>query len=402
MSLHALSAAFMPLTDSAILVAAAEFGFAEAEGIHLKLTRETSWANVRDRMAVGHFDVAHMLAPMPIAFNLGLSPLSLKVFAPFVLGLGGNAVTVSTKLNEEMLRLGQVAVVNPAVTGKTLKTVVDVRKQTNLPRLVFAVVHPHSGHNFELRYWLAACGIDPDLDIEIVILPPPLMPDALASGRIDGYCVGEPWNSVAVAAGHGAIAAAKAAIWRSSPEKVLGVNAEWAKHHPEVLAGLLRALYRAAEFCGRSENHYTLAELLAKPQFVGVDNNLIQLALTGQVGISESQKIDGMFLPFARAANFPWQSHALWFYSQMVRAGQIQHSVESAAVAQNSYRPDLYRSALAQLNVPVPQSDMKIEGLMIEQTLPDGILQGPDGFFDNELFDPELLENYLVKQNAEK
>ena len=112
-------------------------------------------------------------------------------------------------------------------------------------------MHPHSGHNYELRYWLAACGIDPERDVEIVIVPPPLMPDALAAGSIDGYCVGEPWNTAAVDAGSGHIATVKAAIWRSSPEKVLGVRGAGRRANPDALAALLRALYRAAVWCAR-------------------------------------------------------------------------------------------------------------------------------------------------------
>ena len=226
----------MPLTDSAILVAAAKCGFAEQEGIALTLTRENSWANVRDRMAVGHFDVAHMLAPMPIAFNLGLSPLAFNVIAPMSLGLGGNAITVSKSLYEMMKEAHVSNVLDPASAGLALKLVINARFKEKLRKLTFAVVHSHSVHNFELRYWLAACGIDPEKDVEIVIVPPPLMPDALGTGQIDGFCVGEPWNSVAVQNNSGVIATVKAAIWKSSPEKVLGVSKVWADQYPDVLA----------------------------------------------------------------------------------------------------------------------------------------------------------------------
>jgi two-component system, oxyanion-binding sensor len=405
MSLHPVSAAFMPLTDSLVLVAAAALGFAENEGIALKLTRETSWANVRDRMAVGHFDVAHMLAPMPVAFNLGLSPLSLKVIAPFALGLGGNAVTVSTALHAEMRQLGGLTGLDPAAAGKTLKTIIKSRSVFNRPRLVFAVVHPHSGHNFELRYWLSACGINPETDVDIVIVPPPLMPDALAAGRIDAFCVGEPWNSVAVATGHGVIATAKSKIWRSSPEKVLGVSAEWAERNPDLLAALLRALYKAAKFCGQSENRPALAALLAKPEFIGVNARLIEMALSGhfsgaQNGNENPLVIDGFFMPFARAATFPWQSHAAWFYSQMVRWGQIAHSNENALTALKSYRPDLYRAALAPLTMAIPETDLKIEGGLQVPTLQNGLLLGPDGFFDGQVFDPAFMEAYIASQTA--
>ena len=407
MTLHPVSAAFMPLTDSLILIAAAELGFAENEGIDLKLTRETSWANVRDRMAVGHFEVAHMLAPMPIAFNLGLSPLSLKVIAPFALGLGGNAVTVSSALDAEMRNSGGLTNLDPALAGKALKTIVKTRAAQGAPRLIFAVVHPHSGHNFELRYWLSSCGINAKTDIDIVIVPPPLMPDALAAGRIDGFCVGEPWNSVAVQSGAGAVITVKSAIWRSSPEKVLGVNQYWADNNPDVLAALLRALYKAAAFCGEQQNQKALAALLAKPIWLGQPAAWIEIGLSGRFLRDDNAStkstpllIDDFYLPFARAATFPWQSHALWFYTQMVRWGQITHSRENALAALQSYRPDLYRSALAGLNAPMPANDLKIEGALKSTTSLDGLMLGPDGFFDGKTFDPDFIDDYLASQNA--
>ena len=146
-----------------------------------------------------------------------------------------------------------------AATGAALQKVVRARALDGQERLRFAVVHPHSAHNYELRYWLAACGIDPQTEVELSILAPPLMPDALATGRVDGYCAGEPWNTAATARGYGRIVTTQAAIWQASPEKVLGVAASWAEANPDVLASLLRALYRAAEWCGEASNHTTLA-----------------------------------------------------------------------------------------------------------------------------------------------
>jgi two-component system, oxyanion-binding sensor len=356
MSLHRVSAAFMPLTDSAILVAAAALGFAEQEGIVLSLTRENSWANVRDRMAVGHFDVAHMLAPMPIAFNLGLSPLAFNVITPMALGLGGNAITVSRSLYELMQKARTSNVLHPAAVGLALKTVILDELTFKSRKIAFAVVHPHSVHNFELRYWLAACGINPDADVDIVIVPPPLMPDALAAGHIDGFCVGEPWNSIAAQNGIGVIATVKAAIWKSSPEKVLGVSKIWADQQPETLAALVRALYHAAKWCGDHENHTELARLLALPAYLNCPADVIESALTGKFKNADGSVLDvtDFFVPFARAATFPWQSHALWLYSQMVRWGHVKHSAANADLALKSYRPDIYRAALKPLNVALP------------------------------------------------
>lgn len=401
---HRITAGFLPLLDSALLVAARERGFAEEEGVELVLVRENSWASIRDRLAVGHFDVAHVLAPMPIAFNLGLSPLAARTIAPMALGLGGNAVTVSLDLWRTMREHGAAAEFDPASTGAALRETIRQRGATGAGPLRFAVVHPHSGHNYELRYWLSACGIDPDKDIEIVIVPPPLMADALGSRRIDGYCVGEPWNTAAVAKGTGRIATVKAAIWRSSPEKVLGVAAGWAEANPLELAALLRALYRASRWCGDGANHQELARLLAGRAYLDCPAEWLLPALSGIVATGEGGEVamPDFFVPHAKGATFPWKSHALWFYSQMVRWGQVEASTGNEATARETYRPDLYRAALRELGVALPGANAKVEGALVAPT-PVGsagasLVLGPDGFFDGAVFDPDKVGSYIDSQ----
>jgi ABC-type nitrate/sulfonate/bicarbonate transport system substrate-binding protein len=407
MSEHQITAGFIPLLDSALLVAAKEKGFAAAEGIDLTLVREISWANIRDRLAVGHFQVAHMLGPMPIACNLGLTPLAMRTAVPMALGLGGNAVTVSNALWEKMREAGANADLDPAVTGTALKAAIEERKRRNVAPLRFAVVHPHSGHNYELRYWLSACGIDPDRDIEIVIVPPPLMAEALGTGSIDGYCVGEPWNTAAVLAGHGRIATVKAAIWRSSPEKVLGVEERWAAANPDALSALLRALYHAARWCSDGANRHELAALMAGPAYLARPAEWTLPALSGhlQLGGGNARTVDDFFLPFAKAATFPWKSHALWFYTQMVRWGQVEHNARNANLARETYRPDLYRAALKPLGAALPTSNAKVEGAL-KMATPVGsagasLVLGPDGFFDGKIFDPDEIGAYVEAQAAQ-
>lgn len=401
---HEIVAGFMPLLDSAVLVAAKEKGFAAAEGIALTLVRETSWASIRDRMAVGHFEVAHLLAPMPIAANLGLTPLAARTIAPIALGLGGNAITVSRALWARMADHGAAPDLDPAAAGHALRRVLAEAAAPRDTLLRFAVVHPFSGHNYELRYWLAACGVDPERDVEIAILPPPLMADALVAGTIDGYCVGEPWSTAAAVAGEGRIATVKAALWRSSPEKVLGVAAHWADAEPDALAALLRALARAAEWCGVAENHGELADILAVRTYVDRPAAWLRHGLSGAlcVGAGEIREVPDFFVPFARAATFPWKSHALWFYSQMVRWGHVAHTAAHAAIARETYRPDLYRSALKPLGIALPAANAKVEGALTAPT-PVGsagasLTLGPDGFFDGALFDPDRLDAYIASQ----
>jgi len=342
MTEYRITAGFIPLTDSLLLVMAREKGFAADEGVELTLVREISWANIRDRVAVGQFDVAHMLAPMPIAASLGLSPIDVPVISVMGLNLGGNAFTVSAALWEAMAAAGAPADFSPADVGAALKTVVRARAN----KLKLAVVHPYSSHNYELRYWLAASGIHPGRDVELVIVPPPLMADALAAGRIDGFCVGEPWGSVAVASGAGRIATVKARYWPRSPEKVLGVAEAWAAANPEALLALLRAMHRAALWSSDPANHAEAAALLSQPTYLGQPADIIGRALSGLIaqGAGQVAAVDEFFIPHALGANLPNPDDALWYYSQMVRWDDVQHSPERAAVAAGSYRPELYRA----------------------------------------------------------
>ena len=392
-----IRAGFMPLLDASILVAAHELGFAAEQGIELRLIRETSWANIRDRVSVGQFDVALMLAPLPVAQNMGLSPLNVPLVAPFALGLGGNAITVSNPLFSAMQDSGADRSGDPRRAGEALRAVVERRQARGEQPLTLAVVHDYSGHAYELRYWLAACGIDPQRDVGITIVPPPLMSDALASGAIDGYCVGEPWNSIAEARGVGVIVTTKSAIWQSSPEKVLGLRKSWADTHGELLGQLLLALHNSAQWCAAPENRETLAGVLARDIYVGQPREIL---LRGLNGTMLPDRVIADFLMFSqRAATFPWKSHALWYYSQMVRWGQLPFSPERVAIALETYRPDLYRQALGPHGIALPGASAKVEGRLTETTyMPAAggrIALGPDGFFDGVSFDPDTIETYI-------
>jgi len=399
-SLDTVTAGFLPLTDCMLLVAAKEKGFAENVGIDLRLSKETSWASIRDHIAVGHYEVAHMLAPMPIAFNSGLAPFSVPVIAPMALGLGGNAITVSTDIWHQIHYSTKETTILANEAGKSIKELVLTRKAKGLEKLRFGVVHPFSGHNFELRYWLSSCGVCPENDIEILIIPPPLMPDALETGKVDGYCVGEPWNSVSVERGHGCILTTKSEIWHSSPEKVLGVATQWAEKKPQSLKALIQAIHEASKWCSDKNNHAELAEILEQPNYISVPANIIIRGLGGQLTLADGHTtlIKDFLIPCDRAATFPWQSHSLWFYTQMVRWGLMEHTHENAEIARNAYRPDIYRSALLHTDAAIPAANMKVEGGLKVPTSVGStgrLTLGPDGFFDDLVFDPDDLDMYL-------
>ena len=397
-----VTAGFIPLVDCAPLLIAAKKGFARAEGIRLTLARETSWANIRDRVAVGHFNAAHMLGPMPIAASLGIGHFDIPMIAPFAFGLGGNAITVSRQLFAEMEAAGAKLGDVPTAMGAALKAAIATRKMRGAPLLTMAMVFPFSGHNYELRYWLAASGIDPDRDLRLVVLPPPFTAEALQAGHVDGFCVGEPWNSLAVERAGGVIVATKAALWRNGPEKVLGVQAAFAEREPDAVAALVRALWHATAWAEAPENRIELAALLADTASVATPAPVIMRALSGEIVAragTPAERIDDFIVFHRHGANFPWQSHALWFYSQMVRWGQTEYSPEGARIAAEVYRPDIYRTALPATSADYPTTDLKVEGAMAEATPVAShcgeVVIGPAPFFDGLHFDPADLEGYL-------
>jgi ABC-type nitrate/sulfonate/bicarbonate transport system substrate-binding protein len=393
---------FVPLLDCATLVAAVEKGFVAAENLDVTLIRETSWANIRDRIMVGHFDAAQMLGPMTVAGSLGIGHLTVPMIAPISLGLGGNAITANNNLWQAMSAHGAVVGASPAQQGQALQRVIAERALKGEAPLTFGMVYPFSCHNYELRYWLAACGIDPDHDVHLVVIPPPLLVDALREGQIDGFCVGDPWNSLAVEAGVGTIVTTTHAIWRLSPEKVLGCRADWADRHPQQLAGLIRAIYRAAQWCEQTDNHEELATLLAQPRHIGAPVEVLRRALNSRLRFTRASNIEHVpefFVTSRHEATFPWASHALWFYSQMVRWRQTSFSVAALEAVRSTYRPDLYRAALMPLGVQAPMTDFKTERTTEEHfalSAPDASLSfTAEGFFDGRVFEPTDVEGYI-------
>lgn len=336
---------FMPLLDSAMLVAAARCGFAARHGLSIALVRETSWANIRDRLAIGHFDAAHTLAPLPIAAALGLTPYDVPLVAPLALATGGNAITLSPAIWEAMRAAKADVVANdPVSTGAALKAVIAQRRAAGEKPLVIAVVHPYSAHNYELRYWLAASGIDPETDVAIAILPPPFMPDALAAGRIDGFCVGEPWNSVAAARGAGRIVLTKPAIWSGSIDKVLALRADWAEANAEPLRRLLAALLESARWCAEPANRDGLAAIMSAPDILDVPVATVLPALSGRLDLADGPgTVPGMLEFAAGAAPFPWPGQAEWLYRQMVRWNQVEPSLQALARARACFAPHWLR-----------------------------------------------------------
>tara|TARA_E500000331_G_scaffold175227_1_gene169096 strand:+ start:8478 stop:9773 length:1296 start_codon:yes stop_codon:yes gene_type:complete len=402
--MRTVRAGFIQLIDCALLLVAAEKGFARNQNINLELSREASWANIRDKLNLGHFDCAHLLAGMAVASQLKVGNPMVSVIAPMSLGLNGNAITVSTALWEKMAGLGGLSgSEGPKEMGAVLAQVVANRNLAGEAPLSFGMVYPYSSHNYELRYWLAEAGIHPDRDVRLSVVPPSYMPDCLDSGHLDGFCVGEPWNSLSVAAGIGWVIVPTSALWRASPEKVLGVRTEWAESHPDALDGLIRALKAAATWAGNADNRDELAQLLARPNALNLPADLIRKILAGEIlrpGGLDFTAVEDYIVFDKGAATFPWRSQALWFYSQMVRWGQVEPSAEGEEASAGSYRPDIYRRALAGTGTTMPSANAKVEGALVEATAVGSnsgrLYLGPDIFFDGRRFDPDAIEAYIA------
>ena len=238
---------FIPLVDAAALLVAVDGGFTKAQGLDVELVREVSWSNVRDKLNLGLFDAAHLLAPVAVASSLGIGHVRVPIITPFNLGINGNSITVSPRLYADLSAAADGDIADPLVSARALARLISERKNRNAEPLTFGMTFPFSHHNYQLRYWMAAAGIDPDEDIRLVVLPPPYMVDSLASGHVDGFCVGAPWNSVAVDLGVGRILHFGCEIQSRVTEKVFAVRERWATEHPDTLNALIRALAAAAE-----------------------------------------------------------------------------------------------------------------------------------------------------------
>jgi NitT/TauT family transport system ATP-binding protein len=234
-------------------------------------------------------------------------------------------------------------------TAIALSRVVAERRKAGAEPLTFGMTFPFSTHNYQLRFWMAAAGVDPDEDVRLVVLPPPFMVDSLANGHVDAFCVGAPWNSVAVDLGVGHILHFVSDILVRAVEKVLAVRQTWADRHPDVVAALVRAAMKAAEFIEHPENREEAAQILAQPERVGVDAEVIRRTLDGRLKISADGALreSSRYLLIGReGAGRPEPDQAAWLYAQMVRWGQTALSTGALKTAMAVFRPDLYDAAV--------------------------------------------------------
>jgi len=328
---------FVPLTDCAPLVLARELGLFARHGLRVELSRELGWATVRDKIIHGELDAAHALAAMPAAATLGLGSVASECLTALVLNLNGNAITLSNRLWKRGVR-----------DGASLRA--EITRSRRQGPLTFGVVFPFSSHRHLLRGWLTRHGIDPAREVRIVVVPPPQMPANLQAGNLDGFCAGEPWNSAAVRARAGWIAAASPELDPLHPEKVLMVRGDFAVRRAAEHAALIAALVEAGRFCDQPENHAEVARILAHPAFVGVPAEILRHGLEGALDLGHGRVRTGRdFCVFhADGANEPSPDKAAWVLN-LVRASGLgpDPAAIPPALAGRVFRADLFREAMA-------------------------------------------------------
>jgi NitT/TauT family transport system ATP-binding protein len=314
--------------------------FAAARGVEIELVADSSWANIRDKLVAGHFDAAHMLAPAAIAVALGIDQIEAPLVAPVALGLNGNAITVSKALFQTLRQEAQGEVADHRVTAEALARIVARRRETGKAPLTFGHVFPFSSHHYQLRLWLRAGRLDPNEDVRLVVVPPPFMVWTLRKGQLDGFCVGEPWNSLAVAAGAGTILHQGPDIVRDCPEKVLAFRAEWARSHENEVRALAGAVGDASRWAVAPGNRNSLVTLLTGTAWQDVSPWTIERVLANPASPS-GPALAAAGLRLDEDAIKADRAQALWLYAQMVEAGQTVYSDALAEAAAAVYAPAL-------------------------------------------------------------
>ncbi|MCU0534437.1 MAG: nitrate ABC transporter ATP-binding protein [Hydrococcus sp. Prado102] len=371
-----LEIGFIPLTDCAPLVVAKEKGFFKEEGLEeVTLSREPSWKAIAQGVATGRLDAAQMVAGMPLSMTIGAGGKpSIPIITALVLSRNGNAITLSKQFQD--WGVSNLAGLKAALSQNSDKV------------HTFGMVHPASMHNLLLRYWLASGGIDPDRDVNLTVIPPPQMVANLKAGNIDGYCVGEPWNSRAVYEQLGYVIATDLDIWAGHPEKVLGVREDWVAKHPETHIALVKALLRACEYCDDRRNREEIIDLLCQDRYVGSSPEYTRPGFLDPYnrGTGAAPERLQRFNQFhIDQTNCPGRVEGLWILTQLARWGYAPFPRNWIEILERVRRPDLFGEACRQLGLPDIEGDRHSFAL-----------------FDGLLFDPDYPMSYLERLDIKR
>ncbi|MDO6585560.1 CmpA/NrtA family ABC transporter substrate-binding protein [Salipiger sp. 1_MG-2023] len=360
-----LTFGFIKLTDMAPLAVAYEQGYFLDEGLFVTLEAQANWKVLLDGVIGGQLDGAHMLAGQPLAATIGYGTQA-HIITPFSMDLNGNGITVSNEIWDQMkpnIPTNADGLPQHPISASALAPVVEKYRAEGKP-FNMGMVFPVSTHNYELRYWLAAGGLEPGYyspenvsgqigaDVLLSVTPPPQMPATLEAGTIYGYCVGEPWNQAAVFKGIGVPVITDYELWKNNPEKVFGIAASFAEENPNTTKAVVKALIRAAMWLDENDNANRMeaVEMLSKPEYVGADAEVIANSMTGTF---EYEKGDKRAVPdfnvfFRYNATYPFYSDAVWYLTQMRRWGQIPEAKSDEwydEIAKSVYKPAIYLDA---------------------------------------------------------
>lgn len=360
-----LTFGFIKLTDMAPLAVAYELGYFEDEGLYVTLEPQANWKVLLDGVIDGQLDGAHMLAGQPLAATIGYGT-EAHIVTPFSMDLNGNGITVSNEvwaMMEEHVPHDDAGLPIHPISAEALAPVVETFNGRG-ESFNMGMVFPVSTHNYELRYWLAAGGLNPgfyspdntsgqiDADVLLSVTPPPQMPATMEAGTIHGYSVGEPWNQQAVFKGIGVPVITDYEIWQNNPEKVFGMTAAFVEENPTTAILVTKALIRAAIWLDENDNanREAAVEILSRPNYVGADAEVIAASMTGtfEYEPGDVREVPDFNVFFRYYATYPFYSDAIWYLTQMRRWGQIAEAQSDdwyAEVAASVYRPDIYMQA---------------------------------------------------------
>jgi nitrate/nitrite transport system substrate-binding protein len=356
---------FIPLTDCSPIVMAKELGLFKKYGVEVIVTKESSWANVRDKILTGELDGAHCLYSMPFSVYTGVGgKAGSEMKIAMMLNVNGQAVTLS---NDFCGKVGfkQMNKVAPVVAAK-LKAEKEV---------TFAMTFPGGTHDLWLRNWLSIAGLNQKA-VKIITIPPPQMVANMKVGNMDGYCVGEPWGGVAVKQGIGFTQVATQDIWKDHPEKALVVNKDFSSKHKADLVKVMKAVMEACKWLDVPANRKKAASIIGKAPYVNAPAEVIENRLMGNydLGCNQGTEIyDNDYMLFHKGGmvNYPRKSHAIWAMAQYVRFGYLDEAPNYKAIADKLILQDLYEEVAASMKVKVPTDDMKPFSLTMDKTVFD-------------------------------
>jgi nitrate/nitrite transport system substrate-binding protein len=351
------------LTDCSSIVMAHELGYFKQFGINSVVSKEASWAVIRDKMNLGENQATHMLIGMPFASTMGLlgSPVKPMVI-PWMLNRNGQAIT----LNNKLLAAG-------VKTPKDLKPIAEKAKASGDP-LTFAMTFPPGTHAMWTRYWLASGGIHPDKDITLITIPPPQMVANMKVDKMDGFCVGEPWNARAIADKIGFTVTTTQKMWKDHPEKVCAFTEDFATKNPKTVKAILKALHLSSVWIDKMENRKKMADVVSQATYINCPPEIIYGRLMGEYDYGDGRKEkDSNYMIFSqRECNFPQKTFGLWWLSQFRRWGMVPSAPDYQGIAKRVMRQDIYLDAMKDMGVTTKFQDMQ------KQTLFDGVFDPAD------------------------